>query len=113
MKDVFHYFLNNSQKVVIMGSDSPGLPESNILRAFIELDEKDLVLGPTYDGGYYLIGLKKFCPEIFENVQWSTGSVFETTLLKAKELNKKCAVLDHWHDIDRPEDLKYLQGNNK
>lgn len=96
--------------VVIIGSDSPDLPLSYINRAFTELRKNDLVLGPAYDGGYYLIGLKEPCSKIFKGVKWSSKAVFGKTLKNAKALRKKVAILPHWHDIDTPRDLKYFKN---
>lgn len=109
MFDAFKTFITNGANVVIIGSDSPNLPGSYIDRAFDELSKNDIVLGPAYDGGYYLIGLRKPCKEIFEDIKWSSSSVFEKTLEKAVNLKKKVAVLDFWYDVDTPEDLRYLR----
>ena len=109
MFNAFKTFLKNNTKALIIGSDSPNLPKSYINRAFDKLDKHDVVLGPAFDGCYYLIGFKIPCKEIFKNIKWSSNSVFERTLAKAKRLKKKVAILGFWHDIDRPEDLKYLQ----
>lgn len=110
MFDAFKTYASIDAKVVIIGSDSPDLPESYINRAFNELNENDLVLGPAYDGGYYLIGLKKPYRSVFNGIKWSSGSVFDRTLKNAKQSNLKTAILDFWHDIDRREDLIYLRS---
>lgn len=109
MFNAFMAVASDNVKIIIMGSDSPGLPKSCINKAFSELSRNDLALGPTYDGGYYLIGMKKPCREIFKGIKWSSSTVFENTLKKAKRLGKKVVVLGPWYDIDRPEDLKYLR----
>jgi len=108
MSDAFTAFIKNGAKVVIIGSDLPRLPPRYINRAFRELSKNDVVLGPAYDGGYYLIGLKQPCAKMFEGIHWSSGSVFDDTLKKARRFKKKAAILDFWYDIDTPEDLKYL-----
>jgi len=95
--------------VVIIGSDSPNLPLTYINRAFLELSKRDLVLGPAYDGGYYLIGLKEPCRKIFKGVKWSCCSVFKETLKRIRELKKTTAILPPWYDIDTPQDLKYFK----
>lgn len=99
-----------AEKTIIIGSDSPNLPSGIIKNAFQKLDRYDLVLGPAYDGGYYLIGLKEPYKKIFEGIKWSSNTVFARTLKKAKKLKKKIAVLDFWYDIDMPKDLQYLEG---
>jgi rSAM/selenodomain-associated transferase 1 len=109
MSNAFIDFTSDNTKTVLIGSDSPGLPKNYINKAFSELASNDLVLGPTYDGGYYLIGMKDNCEEIFRGIKWSSSAVFEETLKKAKKMKKKTAVLNTWYDIDTTEDLKYLE----
>ncbi|MCF7907452.1 MAG: TIGR04282 family arsenosugar biosynthesis glycosyltransferase [Candidatus Omnitrophica bacterium] len=109
MFDVFKAILKSNTKAVIIGSDSPNLPINYIDRAFEKLSKNDLVLGPADDGGYYLIGLKQPCKKLFENIKWSSGTVFDRTVKKAKKLKKKTTVLDYWYDIDEPKDLKYIR----
>ena len=110
MLDVFKTVLTSNTKAIIIGSDSPNLPKSYIDKAFTELNSNDVVLGPAFDGGYYLIGLKAPHKAIFENIEWSSSSVFRKTLEKAKKSKKKIAVLKPWYDVDRPEDLKYFKS---
>ena len=63
----------------VIGSDSPGLPADYIQQAFRSLDDHDLAIGPTFDGGYYLAGLRRRVPEIFYGIEWSTERVLEQT----------------------------------
>jgi len=97
-----------AKNTVIIGSDSPNLPAGVIKRAFLELRHNDLVIGPSSDGGYYLIGLRGPCPEIFSGIKWSSHKVFDHTLKKAKRLKKKVALLESWYDVDTPESLERL-----
>lgn len=100
-------FSKGANKAIIIGTDSPGLPLNTLQQAFEKLDEYDLTVGPTYDGGYYLIGLKgKPRPELFSGIAWSTSSVLSQTLLKAKGLTLSFHLLPKYFDIDTPEDLK-------
>jgi rSAM/selenodomain-associated transferase 1 len=96
-------------KVIIIGADSPGLPAEWIEEAFAGLDEKDVVLGPTLDGGYYLIGLKSLQPALFIEVAWSTDSVFATTLDRVIELGLSLHLLAPLSDLDYPEDLDFFK----
>jgi len=90
MHDAFKYAKGlNYEKVIIIGSDSPNLPALYIKDAFKRLDENDIVLGPSHDGGYYLIGLKEPCLEIFKRVQWSSKTTREDTVKNARRLEKK------------------------
>jgi uncharacterized protein len=99
-------FQRGSQAVVVIGTDSPGLPVNFLKQAFMALEEHDLTLGPADDGGYYLIGLRSgICPELFDNINWSTPSVLSETLAKAKVLGLSFKLLPPYFDIDNGEDL--------
>lgn len=109
MHNAFMYTKDKgAKKAVIIGSDSPDLSAGIINNAFQRLDKYDFVLGPSYDGGYYLIGLKKPEPCIFEGIRWSTPDVFEDTVKKARKMNKKIFVLKKWYDIDNLKSLGRL-----
>lgn len=96
-------------KAVIIGSDSPNLPLKYLAQAYNRLNKSDVVLGPSCDGGYYLIGLKEPCAGIFNNIKWSSQSVFGVTLRKAKDIGKKVSVLEKWYDIDDFKGLGFLK----
>jgi len=102
-------FQQAHSKVIIIGADSPAVPAGWIEEAFDSLDEKDVVLGPTLDGGYYLIGLKSLQPALFHGVAWSTESVLATTLDKVTELDVSLHLLSPWSDLDYPEDLDFFK----
>jgi glycosyltransferase A (GT-A) superfamily protein (DUF2064 family) len=93
-----------------MASDSPDLPEIVLLEAYRKLKIHDVVIGPTIDGGYYLIGFKNtsFLPEIFEDIRWSTSVVFKQTIEKLNKLGYNFHVLPLWMDVDTIKDLKDL-----
>jgi rSAM/selenodomain-associated transferase 1 len=101
--------------VVITGCDLPTLPPEEISRAFGLLDVNDCVLGPCPDGGYYLIGLRRPCPDLFSNIPWGTSEVLGLTKEKATALNLKLGLTAPWSDIDTPDDLHTLinQKNKK
>jgi uncharacterized protein len=98
-------------KVVIIGTDCPKLKPEIIAKAFDELSDQDLVLGPAKDGGYYLIGLRRRIPELFDGINWGTSEVFADTLAIAQKLSLSIGVLPILADIDRPEDLLGLDIN--
>lgn len=103
-------FENGTERAVIIGSDSPGLPVDYIKDAFVALEKYDLVLGPTKDGGYYLVGLKnKADPALFKNIAWSSSKVLFQTMEAAKALNFKLRLLPEYFDVDVADDLKYLK----
>ena len=101
--------------VVITGCDLPTLPAEEISQAFGLLDKQDCVLGPCPDGGYYLIGLRRRCPELFSGMPWGTSEVLQLTKEKAGALNLKLGLTAPWSDIDTPDDLHTLinQKNKK
>ena len=77
--DVFSVDGASEKKVLIIGSDCAELSSSSIKNSFQALNDTDFVIGPTFDGGYYLIGMKKYRPEVFYNIKWSTETVFSST----------------------------------
>lgn len=94
---------------VIIGSDSPDIPLLSVKRAYSKLKHKDIVLGPSADGGYYLIGLKKQHPEIFGNIPWGEGAVLSRTLEMAASRNMSLSLLPLWYDVDTPGSLELLK----
>ena len=94
------------EKAVIIGSDCPELEPQHIEDAFDALRSEDAVIGPSEDGGYYLLGMKKYTPEIFSDIEWSTSSVFEETMRHFEQLGLTCKTLEVLNDIDTIEDLK-------
>jgi hypothetical protein len=101
-------FARGATRVVLIGSDSPDIPLDRIDQAFTRLDEYDLVLGPSDDGGYYLIGMRRFIGRTFAGIQWSTASVCAETISRLREIGVRFALLDPWYDVDLVEDLDRL-----
>jgi len=105
MQNAFETALKDSyEKVVIVGSDLFDLNPIHIEQAFTALENHDVVLGPSLDGGYYLLGMKKMDPAVFKNKQWGTDSVLESTLKNLNQQNVK--LLEALNDIDTFEDLE-------
>ena len=100
-------FAEGYNKVVIIGSDSPSLPVSYINKALAS--DKDLVLGPSTDGGYYLIAMSGKLSEVFSGVAWGTENVLDETLKKIKGTSVSFELLPIWYDVDSPDDLKFLK----
>ncbi len=100
---------SSSQKVVIAGSDIPGVNACILSAAFEGLQNHDIVIGPAEDGGYYLIGLKTNIPELFKNMPWGTEDVFRRTLEISKQLDLSVCTLPVLADVDRCEDLSVLE----
>ena len=101
-------FATGFKRVVLIGSDIPDLPLPCIEEAFTFLGEKDAVIGPAYDGGYYLVGFREeaFTPQVFEGITWGTESVFEDTIKILNQKRQSVHILPPWRDIDTIKDLK-------
>tara|TARA_B110000967_G_scaffold205228_1_gene249319 strand:+ start:119 stop:727 length:609 start_codon:yes stop_codon:yes gene_type:complete len=97
-------FKDSYEKVVIVGSDLFDLRASHIENAFKYLENYDVVLGPSLDGGYYLLGMKKLHSAVFKNKQWGTDTVFGSTIKNLNQQNVK--LLEALNDIDTFEDLQ-------
>lgn len=93
-------------KAVLIGSDIHLLTEDVLMDAFEKLEANDVVLGPAKDGGYYLIGIKKPEPKLFDLKYWSTPNVFSETVKKIKELKLSYGQTQLLNDIDEFDDLK-------
>ncbi len=92
-------------RVVLVGTDCPNLTADILRAAFVALKNHDLVLGPASDGGYYLIGLRRAIPELFEDIPWGTAMVLDRTRQIATALKLTVKLLQTLDDVDRPEDL--------
>ena len=108
-------FSMDFKRVILVGSDIPDLPLEFIEEAFTSLDEKDGVVGPSFDGGYYLIGFKNksFSPRAFDGMHWSTETVFEETLKILKQEGLAIHTLQPLGDIDTVEDLRIRELRRK
>ena len=101
------------QKMVLIGSDCPYITQDLLNKAFTKLEEHDIVLGPSTDGGYYLIAMKQATAQVFENISWSTELVLEQTILQIQTLNFTYHLLEPLTDIDYYQDWhNYLDFKN-
>lgn len=98
-------FQASRDPVVIVGTDSPDLPVRFLQEALDQLATHDVVVGPSKDGGYYLIGLRAPAPQLFEGIPWSSPDVCRETLRKAQQLGKTCYTTPEWSDVDTTQDL--------
>ncbi len=111
MRDAFaRSFADGAQRTMIVGSDMPTMPEATLNSAVAALRDAEMVIGPTLDGGYYLIG---FTAEVwpraqtlFDDVAWSTNAVFRTTVDRATQAGLAMHVLPGWYDVDTIDDLR-------
>ena len=96
---------------ILLGADSPTLPTAFLQQALLVLvsNQADISLGPTDDGGYYLIGLHRPVPDLFQNIDWSTPAVYRQTAANASALNLRLNTTPCWYDVDTPGDLGRLR----
>jgi len=106
-------FRDGCDAAILIDSDTPTLPTERLERAVAVMKEGgcDLVLGPSEDGGYYLIGLRRLHPELFEGMRWSTPTVLEETERRARALGLSSTRLPAWYDVDTAADLVRLQAD--
>ncbi len=97
--------------VVVIGSDSPTIPSNLIQQAFDMLQEKDVLLGPAVDGGYYLVGQRVPVQEMFDDIVWSEADVLQQTVQRLKASEHSLGLLTPWYDIDSLADLRFLRGH--
>ena len=106
MKNAFQQVFQAHQKIVIIGSDCASLTKEIVNEAFEKLAKYPFVIGPAKDGGYYLLGMNQYSPEIFKNIAWSTSQVFPKTVEIIEHLSKTYYLLPVLSDIDTEEDWK-------
>ena len=105
MQSAFEVLFNKGyQNICIIGSDCYELTKDIIKKAFEELQQYAVVIGPTADGGYYLLGLSRMLPPLFYNIEWSTGKVLEQTISACITSNNSHTLLPLLHDIDDEQD---------
>lgn len=104
-------FADGASRVVLIGSDSPTLDPTFVVSAFLLLQQRDVVLGPATDGGYYLIGLKPPVPPIFEGIDWSSSRVLSQTVARLEAAGRSVGMLPPWYDVDTPDDWQALAGH--
>jgi len=108
-------FAEGFRRVVLLGTDSPNLPLEFITKALAELETHQVVLGPTEDGGYYLVGAQGMVgaqgptvPLIFTDIAWSTPHVWRQTIAAMQQTGTSFAVLPTWYDVDEADDYLRL-----
>ena len=117
MFNAFEYgFKKGFKKVCLIGSDCMEINSKDLIKSLNLIDKNDAVIGPTKDGGYYLIALKQSFPFLFLNKTWSHSNVLQNTILSIEEKGLKLALLDVKRDIDYisdlPKELKHYLKND-
>jgi len=100
---------NKTQGVLLVGTDCPFIDAAYLNAACAMMSKYDVVIGPAQDGGYVLLGMSQPTPELFNNIDWGSDRVFAQSLSAIKSMGLTYFELPVLNDIDRPEDLKYLQ----
>ena len=108
-------FREGARSVVLLGSDIPDLPTRIVAEAFLALDRNEAVIGPSVDGGYYLIGFKQdtFDGDVFTGLSWGAETVFQETMKILRRAGAPVHVLPLWCDIDKHEDIAALIKNSE
>lgn len=104
-KAIFEVLSMGYDSCVLMGADIPEMRSEDITDAFAVLKNRDIVLCPTRDGGYCLVGMKKPCGAVFENQTYGCGSVLENTAAAIESAGLTCGFIQTHSDIDEPEDI--------
>lgn len=114
MKNAFaNVFGQGYEKAVMIGTDCPAVGERTLAAAFEALHQHDVVIGPAYDGGYYLLGMKQVHHGLFDNIPWSTPAVFEETVTICRGNGLRYLLLPTLHDVDEKKDLPHLAKMNR
>ncbi len=102
--------LESAGGAIALGADTPGLPRELVVRACEALTEADAAIGPTDDGGFYLLALRECPVGLLAELPWSRSDTFAMTLERLRERGLRTIVLDPWFDVDRPADLERLHA---
>ncbi|MEM1155527.1 MAG: TIGR04282 family arsenosugar biosynthesis glycosyltransferase [Pseudomonadota bacterium] len=105
MRNALQAGLSRSRKVILVGSDCPGLDTRYLSAAAEALESEDIVLGPAHDGGYVLVGARRLVWEMFENIEWGSETVMASTRSRLRAAGVGWSELNALSDIDRPTDL--------
>lgn len=114
MSNAFEYlFEQKYSNVVIVGSDIPDLSVDVIKDAFEYLENNEIVISPSDDGGYSLLGMNKYYPSLFMNIEWSTSTVLDSTINIIRNQGAKLHLTNELKDIDTEKELKNWISNSK
>ena len=108
MANAFQHELENYQQVIVVGCDCPGLSRQDYYLAIETLRSgKQAVIAPAYDGGYVLLGMSRFIPEIFQGIAWGSENVLSITREIFQIIGTDYHELATFHDVDEKNDLQY------
>jgi glycosyltransferase A (GT-A) superfamily protein (DUF2064 family) len=102
-------FRDGYDRAAVVGTDHPTLPPAFVRKAFTALEGDDAVcIGPSADGGFYLLGMSTFFPGLFDGMTYSHDQVFRDTLDRTKATDAALTILPRWYDVDTPQALQRL-----
>jgi len=104
LRNAFSELTKQYTKMIVIGSDCAEISTKHIIEASDSLNHHDIVIGPVHDGGYYLLGMKGYHPEVITDIEWSTDVVSQQTISRAKAKGLSVAKIEMLHDIDYHED---------
>lgn len=102
-------FDRGASRVVVIGTDCPAVEPATLASAMDKLSKCDVVLGPAVDGGYYLVGMREFQPQLFADIAWGSDRVLDQTVAAAKRAGCRVGMLGMLADVDQPEDLVHCR----
>ena len=109
MQNAFEDALSAADRVCIVGTDHPTLPTAYLRKAFEVLDpDASVCIGPSEDGGFYVLGMSAFYPVLFQTMTYSHDQVFSDTLARVEQTPARLTVLPRWYDVDTPSSLQRL-----
>ncbi len=111
MHHAFSSALHSHSWAILLGTDCPNLSTGDLIQAISTMQSgAEAVVGPAFDGGYYLLGLREPAATLFEDMPWGTSEVLDLTLQRLHNLGRKSESIPWQQDLDRPEDLKYFHS---
>ena len=111
MRVALEELLAEGSSAILLGSDHPTVTRTMIAKAFQALEHNEVVLGPSFDGGLYLVGWSRRHAEIFTDVPWSTDRVLDTVTTRLNQHGVRAAYLMPWYDVDDARDLAFLRAH--
>lgn len=111
MKSAFDQIFRHHEKAVIIGTDCGELTSLDMEEAFVKLDDSDVVFGPANDGGYYLLGMKKVIPELFDDMPWSEDHLLSESTSICQKIDISYQLLEEKIDVDYVEDWLKVKEN--
>jgi rSAM/selenodomain-associated transferase 1 len=109
MASALSFMIESDGAGLVLGTDAPSMPASHLTAAVKALEAADVVLGPSADGGFYLVGARGSVPAIFDGVRYSTQYALTDTLERAAAASADVALIPPWYDVDTPADLRLLR----